>query len=58
MRDDDTRLQELEDKVDALTTELARYKGFIGGVLFVVTALWAFVELVFPYFVTLLKRVS
>lgn len=53
---DETRIKELEDKVENIEKEFARYKGFVGGVVFVLGAIWAFVELVAPQLVTFAKR--
>lgn len=36
----------LQNKVQALSNTLTTYKGFLGGALFVVTAVWAFLSLV------------
>jgi hypothetical protein len=36
----------LNNKVQALSNTLTTYKGFLGGALFVVTAVWAFLSLV------------
>ena len=45
--------QEMSDKLDDLTHEIGKYKGFIGGVFFVVSCLWAFVKMGIPYILKL-----
>jgi hypothetical protein len=40
----DERLSAIERELGAIRTELARYKGFMGGIVFIVTALWAVIE--------------
>ena len=37
--------RDLEERVDALERELSKYKGFVGGVIFIVSAIWAFLEM-------------
>lgn len=44
------RLDRLEEKVDALTEQFSKYKGFVGGVIFTVSALWAVAIAMFSYF--------
>ena len=44
----DDRIITLEKEVSELKAELARYKGFAGGVIFVVMSLWAVFEYVGP----------
>lgn len=41
----DERITKLEDELSQIRTELTRYKGFIGGVLFVVSALATIIEI-------------
>lgn len=38
-----------DEKLDKVLEELGRYKGFIGGVLFIVGALWAFLKTGLPF---------
>lgn len=38
--------EELEQRVAALEKDIARYKGFIGGAVFIVSCLWAVIMLV------------
>ena len=45
--------QEMSSKIDDLTLEIDKYKGFIGGVLFIVSCLWAFVTMGIPYILKL-----
>lgn len=40
-------------KIDKLIQELGKYKGFVGGILFVLSCLWAFVKLGLPYLMKL-----
>jgi hypothetical protein len=35
------RLAALEEKVQSLEMQITRYKGFIGGIVFVVSCMWA-----------------
>lgn len=49
MTDDQKDLDDLKKRVELLEKENARYKGFVGGVVFVCVSLWAFIELIFPY---------
>lgn len=53
---DEARIKELEDKVENIEKEFARYRGFVGGVVFVLGAIWAFIELVAPQLLTFIKR--
>lgn len=41
--------KEREKKLDKVLEELGRYKGFVGGVLFIVGALWAFIKTGLPF---------
>ena len=45
-----------DKKIDALIAELGKYKGFIGGVLFVISCLWAFLKLGIPYVLKLMGK--
>lgn len=45
-----------DKKIDMLIAEMGKYKGFIGGVLFVVACLWAFIKLAIPYVLKLLGK--
>jgi hypothetical protein len=45
MEDLDERLKSIERELSSIRTELTRYKGFVGGVVFIVTALGAVIEL-------------
>lgn len=45
--------QEMSSKIDDLTLEIGKYKGFIGGVLVIVSCLWAFVKMGIPYILKL-----
>lgn len=40
-------------KIDRIIQELGKYKGFVGGVLFIVSCLWAFMKLGLPYLMKL-----
>jgi Sec-independent protein secretion pathway component TatC len=46
---DENKYQELEERIQLLEKQLAKYQGFIGGVIFLGGSVWAFIELVFPY---------
>jgi len=50
--------QELERdrKIDALIDEMGKYKGFIGGVLFVGSCVWAFLKLGVPVILKLIGK--
>lgn len=49
--------EELRDKkIDALIAELGKYKGFVGGVFFVVGCIWAFLKLALPGLLKLLGK--
>lgn len=43
-------LTEMRQEIKELRQEVNRYKGFIGGVLFIVNALWAAGLFVYSYF--------
>lgn len=45
-----------DKKIDTLIAELGKYKGFIGGILFVISCLWAFVKLGIPYVLKLMGK--
>ena len=40
---------DLSSKVDKLNTTLSGYKSFVGGIMFVLTALWAFFGVVWTF---------
>lgn len=42
----DDKLKELEERLKKLEDQINRYRGFIGGMIFVITSLWAFISLV------------
>ena len=46
----------LEDKMDSLLTEFGKAKGFIGGVVFVVGCIFAFIKMGIPYILKLLGK--
>lgn len=46
----ETRLKELEDEVKKISTQLTRYKGFVGGVIFTVSCLATAVSLAWSHF--------
>jgi hypothetical protein len=46
---DNSRIDRLEEELGDVRRELARYKGFVGGILAVISALAAFFELVLPF---------
>lgn len=48
--------KERDEKLDKLILELGKYKGFIGGVLFVVSCIVAFLKLGLPYISKLLGK--
>lgn len=41
----ESKVQELSNKVDEVLSSLTRYKGFIGGIIFVMTCIGAFLKL-------------
>ena len=43
------KVQDMEDKLDIVLGEMARYKGFIGGIVFIAACLGAFLK-TFPLF--------
>lgn len=43
------RVRLLEEKNQKLETEIARYRGFAGGIIFVFTGIWAIVEIILPF---------
>ncbi len=43
-------IDKLEERVDRIENELARYKGFVGGVVFIVSALFTALMFVKDYF--------
>lgn len=45
-----------EAKLDKVLEELGRYKGFIGGVMFVFSAIWAFLKLGLPFILKALGK--
>ena len=47
---------ERDAKIDKLILELGKYKGFVGGVLFVVSCIVAFLKLGLPYITKLLGK--
>lgn len=47
------RIARMEQRLDHIDHEIGKYKGFIGGVLFVVSCLWAFVKMGIPYILKL-----
>lgn len=58
-KDERERLERVEQKVDALTEQFSlhreqfsRYRGFVGGVIFTVSAVWAIVLAAISYFTT------
>lgn len=44
-------------KIDRLILELGKYKGFVGGILFVISCLWAFVKLGLPFIMKLTGKI-
>lgn len=44
----ETDIEKLEDKVDNLEREISRYRGIVGGILFVVTAIGTFLKFFWP----------
>ncbi len=50
------RDEAIEEKLDSMLTELGKAKGFIGGVLFILGALWAFFKMAVPYILKLLGK--
>jgi hypothetical protein len=49
---EDTKVEALEKRIEALEKELARYRGFVGGMVFVCVAIWSVVEVVLPFLKT------
>ena len=45
IKDDKHAHEAIEEKLDRIERELSRYRGFIGGILFVVTAVVTFLRL-------------
>lgn len=43
------KIEELEKRISALENALAKYRGFVGGIIFVVSGLWTFISFVAPY---------
>jgi hypothetical protein len=43
-------IEDIDRKVTAIAAEFSKYKGFIGGVVFTVSALWAVIILGINYF--------
>ncbi len=39
------KIEDLENRIESLEKEIARYKGFIGGAVFIVSCLWAVIML-------------
>lgn len=60
LAEQDAKRLALEDrrdkKIDALIAELGKYKGFVGGIVFVTSCLWAFLKLGVPYVLKLLGK--
>jgi hypothetical protein len=56
--DNEEVIHKLEERVDTLEKELARYRGFVGGVVFIITSIWAFIELAGPWLTSVLKKLS
>ena len=60
LAEQDAKRIALEDrrdkKIDALIAELGKYKGFVGGIVFVISCLWAFLKLGVPYVLKLLGK--
>ena len=60
LAEQDAKRLALEDrrdkKIDALIAELGKYKGFVGGIVFVISCLWAFLKLGVPYVLKLLGK--
>lgn len=42
IRDEEDHMQRMDEKLDRIELELSRYRGFIGGIMFIVTAVVAF----------------
>lgn len=55
MEETKVMIGELENKLDDILKELARYKGFLGGAVFIVTSVWAFFQ-GFPFIKSLIKQ--
>lgn len=49
MIDNEDRVDTLEREVYDLKTQLARYRGFVGGVIFVCGAVVTFIEVIWPW---------
>jgi hypothetical protein len=47
------RIARMEQRLDHIDLAISKYKGFIGGVLFIVSCLWAFVKMGIPYILKL-----
>ena len=60
LAEQDAKRIALEDrrdkKIDALIAELGKYKGFVGGIVFVISCLWAFLKLGVLYVLKLLGK--
>lgn len=43
------KIDDVNKKMDTLLLQLEKYKGFLGGCLFVLSSLWVFIKMVIPY---------
>jgi len=55
-RDTASRVEDVNSKLDDILLGLERNKGFIGGVLFVTSAIWLFLKAGLPYIMKLLGK--
>ena len=59
VRQEDKRVarEEIRDeKIDLIVEELGKYKGFVGGVLFLAGCIWAFIKMGIPVVMKLLGK--
>jgi len=46
MEEHQETVRDIDSKLDSILNEMSRYKGFLGGIVFVCSCLWAFVKMV------------
>ena len=46
MEEHQEAVRDIDSKLDSILNEMSRYKGFLGGIVFVCSCLWAFVKMV------------
>lgn len=46
---DEDRVEELEKRIQAIENQLSKYKGFVGGIVFVVSGLVTFITLAIEF---------